>query len=69
MVLFACAPVGIAEDWREAVVRVYNRTLTTVSFDGAFAPDLLDGLALRAAPVAFADHVAPARHSPDRLRP
>jgi len=30
--------VGIAEDWREAVVRVYNRTLTTVSFDGGWVP-------------------------------
>jgi len=34
----ACAPVGIAEDWREAFVNVYNRTLTVVSFDGMWVP-------------------------------
>jgi hypothetical protein len=34
----ACAPVGIAEDWREAFVRIYNRTLTVVSFDGGWVP-------------------------------
>ena len=32
----ACAPVGIAEDWREAFIKVYNRTLTVVSFDGGW---------------------------------
>ena len=30
----ACAPVGIAEDWREAFVKVYNRTLTQLNVDG-----------------------------------
>jgi hypothetical protein len=34
----ACAPVGIAEDWREALVKIYNRTLTVVSFDGGWVP-------------------------------
>jgi hypothetical protein len=38
MVLAACAPVGIAESWRGAFVKVYNRTLTTVSFDGGWVP-------------------------------
>ena len=38
LILVACAPVGIAESWREAVVRVYNRTLTTVSFEGGWVP-------------------------------
>ena len=34
-----CAPVGIAEDWREAFVKVYNRTLTDVSLDGWLVPN------------------------------
>lgn len=34
VLVWACAPVGIAEDWREAFVKVYNRTLTDVSLDG-----------------------------------
>jgi len=38
LVLAACAPVGIAESWRGAFVKVYNRTLTTVSFDGGWVP-------------------------------
>ena len=38
VLLRACAPVGIAEDWREAFVNVYNRTLTVVSFDGGWVP-------------------------------
>jgi hypothetical protein len=38
VVLAACAPVGIAESWRDALVRVYNRTLTTVSYEGGWVP-------------------------------
>jgi hypothetical protein len=38
LLLAACAPVGIAESWREAFVKVYNRTLTTVSYDGGWVP-------------------------------
>jgi hypothetical protein len=34
----ACVPVGIAEDWRSALVKIYNRTLTVVSFDGGWVP-------------------------------
>jgi hypothetical protein len=32
--VWACAPVGIAEDWRVASVRVYNRTLVQLNVDG-----------------------------------
>lgn len=38
IVLLACAPVGIAEDWRESFVKVYNRTLTTIRFEGGWVP-------------------------------
>jgi hypothetical protein len=34
----ACAPVGIAEDWRVAFVNVYNQTQAVVSFDGVWVP-------------------------------
>jgi hypothetical protein len=34
----ACAPVGIAEDWRVAFVNVYNQTQAVVSFDGMWVP-------------------------------
>jgi hypothetical protein len=34
LLVWGCAPVGIAEDWREAFVKVYNRTLTDLSVDG-----------------------------------
>ena len=32
--VWACAPVGIAEDWRVAFVKVYNRTLTQINIEG-----------------------------------
>jgi hypothetical protein len=34
----ACAPVGIAEDWRVGMVKVYNRTLTVISFEHGWVP-------------------------------
>jgi hypothetical protein len=34
----ACAPIGIPEDYRIAFVRIYNRTTSVVSFDGGWVP-------------------------------
>ena len=34
----ACLPIGIAEDYHEALVRIYNRTLTTVSYESGWVP-------------------------------
>jgi hypothetical protein len=33
-----CAPVGIAEDWRIGMVKVYNRTLSVISFEHGWVP-------------------------------
>jgi hypothetical protein len=34
----ACLPIGIAEDWREAFIKIYNRTLTSISYEGGWVP-------------------------------
>ena len=55
----ACAPVGIAEDWREAFIKVYNRTLTVVSFDGGWVPICSTGAELGLPPWPSADTSPP----------
>jgi hypothetical protein len=34
----ACLPIGIAEDYHEALVRIYNRTLTNISYESGWVP-------------------------------
>jgi hypothetical protein len=36
--LGACHPIGIAEDYLVALVRIYNRTLAVISYDGGWVP-------------------------------
>ena len=55
----ASAPVGISEDWREAFIKVYNRTLTVVSFDGGWVPICSTGAELGLPPWPSADTSPP----------
>jgi hypothetical protein len=44
-ILIGCgAPIGIAEDWRYLLVKIYNRTLTTISYEGGWVASCSDGL-------------------------
>jgi hypothetical protein len=34
----ACLPIGIAEDYHAAFIKIYNRTLTSISYEGGWVP-------------------------------